>query len=165
MENFSKENSLAGEKSQKGNAAPKKFPLNCLHVCVDSCGEDLAGRVYCKMSREGLPFRNMGELLLRADILFDEKGYPQSFQEKRCFEGRPAWNNRHEAPKPFLTDEEVLRQRGAYWTFDILVYSRRKASWQGALLNPGRPGQSFESAKELLELLMEEMNARKEHYS
>lgn len=164
VENFSKEDGQTGRRNREGHAAPKKFPLNCLHICVDRCSGDLAGRIYCRMSKEGLPFGNTGELLLRADALFDEKGYPQSFQEKRSFEGHSTWQSRYGAPEPSLTDEEVLSQHGVYWTFDILVYSRRRASWQGALLNPGRPGRSFESAKELLELIGEEMIVRKEHY-
>lgn len=164
LKDFPTEDSQNDERLGVSQSVPKKFPLNCLHICVDCCEEDLAGRIYCKMSSKELPFQNTSELLLRADSLFDEKGFPQSFQEKRTFVGHPVWHSRYGTPKAFLTDEEVVNQNGAYWTFDILVYSRRRASWQGALLNPGRPGRSFESAKELLEILIEEINLRKEQY-
>lgn len=148
--------SLSGGAGQENHAVRGRIPLNFLRICVDRCGEDLSGRVYCRMSREGLPFRNLGELLLRADLLFDEKDYPQSFQEKRSFAEQPLRYSRRGMPKAFLTDQEILNRQGAYCTLDVLVYSRRQASWQGILIRRGMPGKSFRSEKELMEIIIEE---------
>ncbi len=141
--------------------APRRgFPMNGLRICVDHYDGDLEGRIYSKMNKDAMHFANLGELLLRADALFDERGYPQNFQEKRSFAEHAAWSGRYEAPKVLRRDEEVMNQKGGFCTFDVLVSSRRRASWQGFLMEGGHPRESFQSVKELLELIMKMMRAK-----
>ncbi|MDO4298362.1 MAG: hypothetical protein Q4C59_07805 [Lachnospiraceae bacterium] len=58
-----------------------EFPMNGIRICVDHCGEDLKGRIYSRMNKESIRFENCSDMLLKADKLFDARGYPQTFQE------------------------------------------------------------------------------------
>lgn len=151
-----------GDDGSLGESPPKRhYRMNGLHICVDSYKDgDIAGRAYSKLSRDALNFGNVGELLLRADALFDERGYPQNFQEKRSFAENPMWDGRYEPPKTFRKDEDIFNQSGAVCTIDITVITRRRASWQGILMNGEKPARNFESAKELMELLLAEVRQR-----
>ena len=99
------------------------YPVNCLRVCIDACSEtDLLGRIYSPLAKEALHFRDIREMLLKADALFDEAGYPQSFQTKRSFtaEGK--------ATVSYVANQEIVRpassivnQFGERFTYNIVV--------------------------------------------
>ena len=136
----------------------RTYPANSLRVCIDSgAAEDFRGRFYCKMNREPIGFRDFGELIVLADKLFDKRGYPQTFQEKRSFRGTTSGTGHYAAPEIFLSDEEILAQEGAHCTFDILVQSRRRAGWQGVLLGADGIMREYRSEMELLKEISAEM--------
>lgn len=132
------------------NRDDRYYPVNAIRVCIDEYDGDIKGRIYSKMSREALHFENCGEMFLKADRLFDDCGYPQSFQEKRNF-GETKNTVRYARPKEVLGDHEIRSQAGQYKTIDILIRSRRKTGWQGTILNnEGKQTERFESEMELL---------------
>jgi hypothetical protein len=111
----------------------KYFPPNGLRVCIEKGdGVHLEGRFYSPLSEKVFSFCDFQELLLKADSLFDQVGYPQSFQKKRSFQQEdnkyPAYNAH---PTIYRQAGEILKMEGGEATFDILVVSRSKANWQG----------------------------------
>lgn len=129
------------------------YPVSALRICIDECDGDIKGRIYSKLSERAIPFGNMGEMLLQADELFDECGYPQAFQEKRNFgEAKSAVG--HARPKAVLGDHEIRQQAGKRGTVNILVKSRRKTGWQGYIFDDdGKRTGVFQSEMELLRCL------------
>lgn len=134
-------------------------PANAVRICIDRYAEDIGGRIYSRMKPEPLLFGNCCEMLLKTDSMFDEKGYPQAFKEKRnFFEKRPA-NTYCAVPELLLDKEELCRQRGACGTVDVIVQSRRRAGWQGIMLRTdGRKMGIFRSEMELLKCIYTEMS-------
>lgn len=129
----------------------RTYPANSIRVCIDSdIANDFQGKFYSKMNREPVSFRDFGELIVLADKLFDKRGYPQTFQEKRSFRGMAARKGGYATPELFLEDEEILAKQGACYTFDILVQSRRRAGWQGVLLSEDGIMHEYQSEMELL---------------
>ncbi len=127
--------------------------MNALRVCIDEENGDLKGRIYSKMSAKPLRFYNCTEMFLVADQLFDECGYPQTFQEKRSFQNERSAGH-YARPKVRLEDKEVMKQSGICRTVDVLVRSRRRAGWQGVLsCGDAQPPMEFQSEMELLKYL------------
>jgi hypothetical protein len=131
-------------------SSTRSYPMNGIRICIDQFGEDMEGRIYSKMSTVPLYFENSCEILLRADRLFDNCGYPQSFQVKRNFM-EAGDTGRFSKPTIYMEDSEIRMQHGRYLTVDILVKTRRRAGWQGILLDmDGTKLSEFRSEMELL---------------
>ena len=133
---------------EKANEKKIIFPLNGLRVCVDQYSPyDLSGRIYSRLAGE-ITFSTFSEFLLKADRLMDEKKFPQSFQQKRTFE-----ETAETAAVPCgseMSSEEVLGQKGEKGTFDLVIQSRKKTTWQGLIrLESGEFAGTFESVLEL----------------
>lgn len=126
------------------------FPPNMIRLCIDQYDDDIKGRMYSKMDAEPLKFENCCEMLLKADAMFDQYGYPQSFFDKKNFiEGRETGH--YVSPRQLQSDEVLNRQKGKLCTMDVLIRSRRQASWQGIIKKiDGSPPQEFQSGMELL---------------
>ena len=138
------------------------YPANSIRVCVDSdAAQDFRGKFYSKMNREPISFRDFGEMIVLADKLFDKRGYPQTFQEKRSFRSKAPEKGRYAAPEICLEDEEILAQQGGRCTFDILVQSRRRAGWQGVLLGEDGIMHEYQSEMELLKEIGAEVGKHK----
>lgn len=127
------------------------YPANAVRICVDECRDcDVQGRIYSKFLKEPLLFRNCGELLLKADYMFDKNGFPQTYQKRRCFGDRKE-EEHPVSPEEMVGDEVILEQSGSHSTFDVIVQSRKKSSWQGVLkTRDGTPDTQFRSEMELL---------------
>lgn len=139
----------------------RPLQVNTLRLCIDSYGSDIRGRFYSRMCQDAVSFDNCGELLLRADMLFDERGYPQPFQEKRSFTKERKRCSYCACPEEFYPEEEILKQKGEFCTMDVTVWSRRRAGWQGSLLYPdGTFLSGFQSEMEMLEKLCSEFSER-----
>lgn len=128
----------------------RSFPPNMIRLCIDQYDDDIKGRMYSKMDAEPLRFENCCEMLLKADAMFDQYGYPQSFFDKKNFiEGRE--KGRYVSPKALQSDEMMNSQEGKLCTLDVLIRSRRQASWQGIVKTiNGSPPEKFQSGMELL---------------
>ena len=125
-----------------------------MRLCIDGYGDDLSGRVYSKLMLVPLPFSGCGGLLLKMDAVFDKIGYPQAFQVRRTFCKPAKLRGSIVIPKKMLDDEEMERQKGDFYTFDIVIQSRNQSGWQGILMNPGRTSvKKFESEMELLDCI------------
>ena len=135
----------------------KAFPVNGIRICVDEYDEqDLSGRIYSKLLPHPLFFRNCGELLLKADSMFDETGYPQAFQCKRTFSEGKALGNYCVRPVLFLSDSDIFHQEGKRSTFDVIVRTRQHAGWQGCIrsVSDNEEMKEFRSELEMLRKLI-----------
>lgn len=140
------------------------YSVNRFRVCIDYyCKEQISGRVYSPLCQEAVEFVGIGEMLLQMDKLFDRVGYPQSFQNKRSFEKKKAASNSYQGiPGAICKPEEIVCQKGKYFTCDITVESRRNASWQGILQSTeGKERRQFDGEMQLLAEL--EQMLRKEN--
>lgn len=128
-----------------------RYPANAIRVCVDECkNSDVQGRIYSKFLTEPLLFRNCGEMLLKTDYMFDKNGFPQTYQKRRCFRNRKE-ELEYAPPDKMVEDDRILEQSGSYSTFDVIVQSRKKSSWQGVLKSrDGIPVTQFRSEMELI---------------
>ena len=69
------------------------YPPNSFRVCIDELNNDIIGNIYSPLIEEVIGFRGVEQLLVKMDKLFDAKGYPQAFQDKRTFEMNSERNN------------------------------------------------------------------------
>ena len=112
----------------------KYYPLNAFRICADMIDEDVEGRVYSPLKADCIPFRGMGELLVKMDALFDKVGYPQAFQDKRSFDKDKERVNLYRGiPDGELKPAGIISKVGKVRTFDVVVTSRKNTSWQGTV--------------------------------
>ncbi len=114
------------------------YPANGFRICVDTEEQDMAGRIYSLLVSEAITYSGWNELFLKMDAVFDQVGYPQAFQEKRSFTGGTKAASYQGSPKRLQTQEAVTHERGQLWTVDVVVISRRDASWQGIVYDLDR---------------------------
>lgn len=130
----------------------RSAPYNMLHICVDVAKEGhIAGRVYNSTIEDCIVFRDVNELFLKVDRLFDRNGNPMPSSLKRSFtprdETRPHFYQRH--PAQVCDYAELLKQKGEVITLDVVVLTRHLSSWQGYLFYED---QTYEF-KEVLEIV------------
>ena len=111
------------------------LPVSTLYICTDEIhGENRAGRAYCRLFPEVIPFRDLGELLVKADLMFDKAGYPQAYQESRSFVSSDIRCVVY-TPKLYFGDQELWEKQGKISTEYIIVRSRRRSGWQGVYID------------------------------
>ena len=114
----------------------KTYPVNVIRVCIDQTGPDLAGRAYTPLKKDAVMFSGITDFLIQMDRIFDERGYPQSFQNKRSFLEQKRIENRYAGiPKEDMSLDFILQQRGKCVTMLVVVNSRRNTSWQGSVFS------------------------------
>ena len=135
------------------------FPVNRVRICIDKYENlDVQGRLYFKMHRQEIRFWNCIELLLRIDHVFDEKCFPQAFQQKRTFGSHDICRGYTGRPKEMTSDAWVCAHRGELATFDVLVQTRCRTGWQGILWTMDSTEMvQFSSELELLKKITEEI--------
>lgn len=112
------------------------FPLNGVRICIEEKSPAILGMAYSPLSKEPIHFTDIGQLLILLDALFDEVGYPQSFQDKRSFNKDSARDNRYSGrPSPKTDPVTVASYHGKLTSFTLIVDSRRDSSWQGMILS------------------------------
>lgn len=134
----------------------KNFPPNAFRVCVDSRENDIRGLVYSPLEEHPISYNGLNELMLKMDKVFDSKGYPQAFQEKRSFLRQiPRQSSYHGVPKVLPEAQDIFKKEGKFFTVDVVVESRRNTSWQGYMQNTdGTKIGEFKGDIELLEMFL-----------
>ena len=136
------------------------YPPNAFRICADKIAEDVEGRVISPLCKEDIMFLGMGELLVKMDELFDSVGYPQAYQDKRSFDRDKGRVNAYRGiPQGMRKPKEIIGQAGDGITLDVVVASRKNASWQGEIYNvEGRFLGGFSGEIELLESIIKAAN-------
>ena len=133
----------------------KRYPVNAFRICVDEKAEPSHGCIHTPLCDEGIAFYGFKDILLKMDEIFDEAGYPQAYQERRTFSKQEEETNLyHGIPDACIDSATMYAFFGERQTLDILVTSRRNASWQGSLFDQdGHCIGSFDGDVELMDLL------------
>lgn len=127
------------------------FPPNMIRLCIDGYEDEIKGRIYSKMCEAPMEFDNCCEMLMKADELFEQIGYPQSFCDSRNFITGTAKGHYELPGKSLIKDEDLKKQEGQLCTLDVLIRSRRQASWQGIIkAEKDSPTHEFSCGMELL---------------
>ena len=114
------------------------YPANGFRICVDTEEQDMAGRIYSLLEPEVITYSGWNELFLKMDGNFDRGGYPQAFQKNRCLKGGTRAASYQGRPKRLKPQKTVTHERVPLWTVDVVVISRRDASWQGIVYDLDR---------------------------
>lgn len=134
------------------------FPANALRLCIDRKDEDIHGRLYCMAGEEAVRFDSFITLFMLGEEIFDYLHVPQAYQQKRSFREVEG----HLDSIDWTAWEEPLKiyeRHGQLATYDIVVQTRKKTSWQGLLKNEeGSVLATFGSDLELLHLLEENLS-------
>ena len=138
-------------------AAVYYSPTTAIRVCVDDIfGSRIIGRAYCTQLDDKVDFGDIGELVLSMEDMFDERGYPDAFQEKRLFTQKPKVITLSLAEKKqkqikMREKRDISQDVGKCATFLVYVMSRRNSSWQGRIewLDDGE-AVSFNSALQFM---------------
>lgn len=134
-----------------------KYPPNGFRVCIDSRESDIGGVAYSPLVEQEITYNGINELILEMDRIFDQKGYPQAFQEKRSFFSRKKSSTPYRGVPEVIPDaEKIYEKTGKIFTVDVVVEARRNASWQG-YIRPvdGAKIKRYQGELELLQLLLE----------
>lgn len=114
------------------------YPDTALHVCVDKIeGSCISGRIYCAQKENVVEFADLGDLVLKAEKIFDERGFPDAFQNKRslmedCGAAKTDVKKLNcRARRSAVQNEKGFCEKGECATFRIFVSSRCNSSWQG----------------------------------
>lgn len=137
----------------------RKLTPNMLWLCIDQCDQTiLSGYVYSIMRKEPMVFQDIDQMILQADQLFDEIGYPQSFQKKRSMKEEESKPYARLSTAPQVESDEITRHHGNCKTLVIMVTARQFANWQGYLMDEHfQRLEGFQDVMGLLHHLMEQM--------
>lgn len=130
------------------------FPAATLRICIDDeKKENKKGRVYCRLFQECLYFEDLGQLLVKADRMFDEVGFPQAYHRSGSFTFQK--NSKIIcSPNLYLTEKELQQKKGEVSTVYIIIRSRRRSGWQGTYIDCRGEPSDFISEMELLEYMI-----------
>ena len=135
---------------------------NLMKICVDRItGNDIAGRIYCRMDREPSGFSSSGYMLLVIDELCDRIGCPQPAVISRTFSDKLQSGKNREAVDIMSSPEVFEDKKGEEATFVLHIKYRQNATWQGDITwAEENKSCSFRSALELLKLIDSAMNGQ-----
>ena len=137
------------------------YQAAALRVCVDTTEDGrYGGRVVSQRLSDPIHFRDITDFVTQIDALLDVQRFPQAFQRIRSFTDKglpdvPAVTSKEE----MSAAEEINAARGTVTTFVVHIFSRRNASWQGAIdWLDGSPRVVFDSTLEFLKAVDDRLN-------
>lgn len=133
-------------------------PSNMVHICFDFFEDyQIQGKAYSSTQMNPIEFHDISELVVQIDNLFNQNGKPLPFEEIRSFTKKPpSASYQYNLPK-YHDYHELQQILGKTITVDIVVLSRRKASWQGILFYNDKEvkfSDALELIKEITNLLI-----------
>lgn len=140
-------------------AAVYYYPATAIRVCVDEINNSvISGRLYCAQLDDVLNFKDVNELLLGMEKIFDERGYPEPFQRKRSFLKKAVLRISHDdkiKKQAIMREKRTVSQAvGERATFLVYVMTRLDSSWQGRVeWLQNDESNSFSSEVELLGMI------------
>jgi hypothetical protein len=155
----SMENNETGRRAAAMADPKTRFMISPFKVCVDLMDvEQISGRVYSQSLRSPVAFRDIADLLMQLDELFDQRNFPKAFQRARTFSEDKAVpaaeQGKSEPESDYMTADLVESMKGDAATFLISVSTRQNSTWQGWLdWMDGSPHRPFNSALELIRLI------------
>lgn len=127
-----------------------------LRFCIDYAhGHEVRGRLFSQRFTQPVEFTDLADLGLFLEEVFDVQKYPQAFQSARTIV-------KHKSdlscvvtdPNDGMASSVVREAHGSVTTFDIVVTSRRRSTWQGSInWLSGEEAHSFSSYLTLMHLI------------
>lgn len=117
-------------------------------VCVDSYeGDVLKGRLYNAFFDGEVAFGSVMAFIRSVETMLEQMNFPQAYEQKRTFTGNTS-------EEQYLSPLSTEGKRGKVATFEMKIFFRQNASWQGTLrwLEQEKE-ESFRSALELFILM------------
>ena len=139
---------------------------------------DWNGKVYTRLQKEPLFYRNIGEMIDIMENIWDTLGYPQESTVERSFVAKPIStrkkgnisvvyleDGKKDKIKTELSEADMERKRGEQDTFIVRIQYRQNATWQGHVTwvdeNKTVP---FRSALELIKLMDSTQNEQTDEW-
>lgn len=128
------------------------YALNSFRLCIDRIEDNLCiGRLYTPLYSKVLVFKDLTNMVLLMDEIFDKNNYPRAYQNKRSFKKSNIIEKKAEIK---FEIEKLIKEKGEIATFDIIVTSRQHTCWQGIIKNmDGKIISSFKSELNLIDFL------------
>lgn len=123
------------------------LPVSTLRICIDEKRDgNKEGRAYCRLFPKCIHFKDLAELLLKADKMFDKAGVPQAYQQSSSFAKKKKGQTVY-TPDIYFTEIQLQQKQGKISTEYIVVRSRCKSGWQGIYID--HVGRFFEFISEM----------------
>lgn len=112
----------------------KDIPFNMIHLCIDEFKDyRMKGRAYNNTIKSCIVFKDINEMFLRFEDIFNHNGNPQAWHTQRTFDHEiPSFQYQYK-PETYEDYEKFLLCQGKLETMDIVVKSRKMNEWQGIL--------------------------------
>ncbi|SFQ36104.1 hypothetical protein SAMN02910358_01761 [Lachnospiraceae bacterium XBB1006] len=116
-------------------------------VCIDSYEERiLKGRVYNPYVNGEIGFVSLMDFIHVIEGMLEKMNFPQAYETKRTFQGK--------GDDDFVVQTCDPTVRGRIATFELKIFFRQNASWQGTLgWLDKKEEESFRSALEMMILM------------
>ena len=112
----------------------KSIPFNMIHVCIDQYDHfQMKGCAYNNTLESPVEFSDIHEIILRFEEVFNKNGNPLSSYSSRSFVKQEEPGRYQNKPEVLYDYDVIAQHRGKIVDFDIVVQSRRPATWQGVL--------------------------------
>lgn len=126
-----------------------------VHLCIDQCQDcKLQGRAYNNTIKGEINFRDIHELVLKVDSIFNVNGNPLAFEEKRSFHKENNTQVYQYKPVLYNNYQDFTKLYGVIATLDIVVLTRMKSSWQGVLFYQEQTIE-FQDVLELIKIIID----------
>ena len=137
-----------------------------VRICIDQYNDsDWSGRIYTRLSKEPIQFRNIGEMLSNMENIWNQIGFPKESTINRRFTNQQSQSVQSihvsypedgvkDKIKVELSEADMDKKRGKQDTFIVRIQYRQNATWQGHVtwVDENRT-VPFRSALELIKLL------------
>ena len=136
----------------------KSIPFNMIHVCIGEYDHfQMKGYAYNITIESPIEFFDIHEIILRFEEVFNKNGNPLSSHLSRSFMKQEAVGRYQNKPEVLCDWETIAKKRGKITDFDIVVQSRRQATWQGSLFFDGQE-IVFQDVLEMIKIIDKKMN-------
>ena len=136
---------------------------NGVVVCVDSfSGGRLQGRLYHSYREDAQSFRDLEQMILLMEALYDLLNFPHRGTNERRFAPESGQNTvylPHQERIKVMSDEKLLSKHGDIGSFIIRVQHRQNSSWQGRITwMEENKTVNFRSVWEMVKLIEDAVN-------
>ena len=133
----------------------RSMPYNMIHLCIDEFNDyKIKGKAYNPTLQQPIVFDDIDDAFIQLDNVFNKNGNPLASQSIRSFTKKEKEASYQHKPPVYVNYDELLVYTGEVKTLDIVVKSRRKATWQGLVIVEEKT-YPFQTLLELMKIITE----------
>lgn len=137
----------------------KSIPFNMIHVCIDEYDHfQMKGHAYNNTISSAIEFSDIHEIILRLEEVFNRNGNPLSSHLSRSFSDQEEIGRYQNKPEVLCDYETFFQYKGKIMDFDIVVKSRRQATWQGSLFFDNQEIE-FQDVLEMIKIIDQKIDS------